>query len=94
MRHSQASFTYEGPQASYFRKTAGLRMATAILDVLGPAALTSDPQWGAADGHVEAHQRAAIIALHPGGTTDIQKVIMARGIGIGREVRERAGTLA
>jgi 3-oxocholest-4-en-26-oyl-CoA dehydrogenase alpha subunit len=94
MRHSQASFTYEGPQASYFRKTAGLRMATAILDVLGPAALTSDPQWGAADGHVEAHQRAAIIALHPGGTTDIQKVIMARRIGIGREVRERAGTLA
>jgi alkylation response protein AidB-like acyl-CoA dehydrogenase len=94
MRHSQANITYEGPQASYFRKTAGLRMATAILDILGPAALTKDPEWGAADGHIEAHQRAAIIALHPGGTTDIQKVIMARRIGIGREVRERAGTLA
>jgi 3-oxocholest-4-en-26-oyl-CoA dehydrogenase alpha subunit len=94
MRHSQANITYEGPQASYFRKTAGLRMATAILDILGPAALTKDSQWGAADGHIEAHQRAAIIALHPGGTTDIQKVIMARRIGIGREVREQAGTLA
>jgi alkylation response protein AidB-like acyl-CoA dehydrogenase len=94
MRHSQANITYEGPQASYFRKTAGLRMATAILDILGPAALTKDSQWGAADGHIEAHQRAAIIALHPGGTTDIQKVIMARRIGIGREVRERAGILA
>jgi alkylation response protein AidB-like acyl-CoA dehydrogenase len=94
MRHSQSNITYEGPQASYFRKTAGLRMATAIMDILGPAALTKDSQWGAADGHIEAHQRAAIIALHPGGTTDIQKVIMARRIGIGREVRERAGTLA
>jgi 3-oxocholest-4-en-26-oyl-CoA dehydrogenase alpha subunit len=94
MRHSQANITYEGPQASYFRKTAGLRMATAVLDILGPAALTKDSQWGAANGHIEAHQRAAIIALHPGGTTDIQKVIMARRIGVGREVRERAGILA
>ena len=69
-------------------------MATAVLDILGPAALTSDPVWGAADRHIEAHQRGALIALHPGGTTDIQKVIMARRIGIGREVREQAGTLA
>lgn len=94
MRHTQANVTYEGPQASYFRKMSGLRMAQAILDVLGPVALTSDPQWGAADGHIEAHQRSAIIAVHPGGTADIQKVIMARRIGIGRETRERAGTLA
>lgn len=94
MRNSRANITYEGPQASYYRKSSGLRMATAILDILGPAALTYDPQWGAAEGHVEAHQRAAIIALHPGGTTDIQKVIMARRIGIGRETRERAGQLA
>ena len=45
------------------------------------------------EGHIEAHQRAAIIALHPGGTTDIQKVIMARRIGIGRENKEKAGAL-
>ena len=94
MRHSRTNFTYEGPQASYFRKMSGLRMATAILDILGPVALTKDPHWGAADGHMEAHQRAAIVALHPGGTTDIQKVIMARRIGIGRETPEQAGTLA
>jgi alkylation response protein AidB-like acyl-CoA dehydrogenase len=94
MSHSKVHITYEGPQASYFRKTSGLRMATAILDILGPAALTNDPLWGAAEGHIEAHQRGAIIALHPGGTADIQKVIMARRIGIGRETRERAGTLA
>ncbi len=94
MRHSGANVTYEGPQASYFRKMSGLRMATSVLDVLGPAALTKDATWGAAEGHIESHQRSAIIAIHPGGTADIQKVIMARRIGIGREVREKAGTLA
>ncbi|MCI0880350.1 MAG: hypothetical protein J4N78_15845, partial [Chloroflexi bacterium] len=94
MRHSKTNITYEGPQASYYRKMSGLRMSRAILDILGPAALTYDPQWGAADGHIEAHQRSAIVAVHPGGTADIQKVIMARRIGIGREVRERAGALA
>jgi alkylation response protein AidB-like acyl-CoA dehydrogenase len=94
MRHSKARITYEGPQSSYYRKTSGLRMAGAILDILGPSALTYDPKWGAAEGHMEAHQRSAIVALHPGGTADIQKVIMARRIGIGREVREQAGALA
>ena len=93
MRHSGADITYEGPQASYMRKTSGLRMARAMLDILGPAGLTYDPELGAADGHMEAHSRAGIVAIHPGGTTDIQKVIMARRIGIGREVRERAGAL-
>ncbi len=93
MRHSGAHITYEGPQASYVRKTSGLRMAGAMLDILGPAGLTHDKELGAADGHMEAHSRAGIVAIHPGGTTDIQKVIMARRIGIGREVRERAGAL-
>lgn len=93
MRHSGAHITYEGPQASYVRKTSGLRMARAMLDILGPAGLTHDRELGAAEGHMEAHSRAGIVAIHPGGTTDIQKVIMARRIGIGREVRERAGAL-
>ena len=94
MRHSGASMTYEGPQVSYYKKMAGLRMAGSILDILGPAALTNDPQWGAADGHIEAHHRSAIVAIHPGGTADIQKVIMARRIGIGREIKEKAGAMA
>ena len=93
MRHSGAHITYEGPQASYMRKTSGLRMSQAMLDILGPAGLTHDKELGAAEGHMEAHSRAGIVAIHPGGTTDIQKVIMARRIGIGREVRERAGAL-
>jgi hypothetical protein len=34
------------------------------------------------------------VAVHPGATADIQKVIMSRRIGIGRPERERAGALA
>ena len=93
MRHSGISTTYEGPQASYMRKTLGLKMSRHILDILGPAALTFDPELGASEGHMEAHSRAGIVAIHPGGTTDIQKVIMSRRIGIGREVKEKAGAL-
>ena len=94
MARSGTSMTYEGPQSSFVRKMSGLRMTNTVLNLLGPAALTHDAQWGAADGHVEAHQRSGIVAVHPGGTADIQKVIMARRIGIGREVKEKAGALA
>ena len=35
----------------------------------------------------------AELAVHPGGTSDIQRVSMARRIGIGRTAREAAGTV-
>ena len=94
LRYSGNTVSYEGPQHSLYRKMSGLRVGKAILELLGPCALTNDPQWGPAEGHVEAHQRSSIVAIHPGGTADIQKVIMARRIGIGRATREQAGTLA
>ena len=94
LRHSGGTVSYEGPQLSLHRKTSGLRIGKAILELLGPYALTNDPRWSVAEGHVEAHQRSSIVAIHPGGTIDIQRVIMARRIGIGRSTRERAGALA
>ncbi len=93
-RHSGKPVSYEGPQLSLYRKMSGLRMGKAVLEILGPYALTNDAEWGPAEGHVEAHQRSSIVAVHPGGTADIQKVIMARRIGIGRATREQAGALA
>ncbi len=94
LRHSGKPVTYEGPQLSFHRKTSGLRMGKTILELLGPYALTNDPQWGIAEGHIEAHQRSSIVDIHPGATTDIQKVIMARRMGVGRATKEKAGTLA
>jgi alkylation response protein AidB-like acyl-CoA dehydrogenase len=86
--------SYEGPQSSYHRKTSALRIAEGIMEILGPYSLTSDPKWGPLGGSIELHQRSSIVGLHPGGTADIQKVIMARRIGIGRSTREEAGALA
>jgi len=42
---------------------------------------------------LELQQRNGIIAVHPGGTTDVQRISMARRIGIGRPAREAAGTV-
>jgi alkylation response protein AidB-like acyl-CoA dehydrogenase len=83
--------SYEGPQLSYYRKTTGLWMTGAILEMLGPAALTTDPTWGSPDAFLELQQRNGVVSVHPGGTTDIQRVRMARRIGIGRSGREAAG---
>ena len=54
--------SYEGPQLSYYRKMAGLWMTGAILEAVGPAALTSDPAWGSPDGL----PRAAAAQRHRG----------------------------
>ena len=94
MRHTHQPMSYEGPQSSFYRKNSGLKIAETILQMLGPYALTNDPKWDLSDEHMEVYQRSSIVALHPGGTTDIQKVIMARRIGIGRAVKEQAGALA
>ena len=85
--------SYEGPQLSLYMKLAGLWMTGAILQAVGPEALTTDPGWGSDEGFLEGQQRNGIVLMHPGGTADIQKVSMARRIGIGRATREAAGSV-
>ena len=93
MNRTHREMSYEGPQASYYRKMSGLRVARIMLELLGPYALLDDPdeEYDPARGRFDSYLRNAIVSLHPGGTADIQKVIMARRIGIGRGERERAG---
>jgi alkylation response protein AidB-like acyl-CoA dehydrogenase len=91
LTYARRPISYEGPQLSLYRKLAGLWMTGAILQTVGPAALTTDPIWGSDNGFLENQQRNGIVAMHPGGTADIQKVSMARRIGIGRSTREAAG---
>ena len=93
MRHAKRELRHEGPQHSLYRKQSGLRAAEAMLKALGPYALTNDPKWDSSEGHMEVFQRSSIVAMHPGGTAEIQKVIMSRRLGIGRQTRERAGRL-
>jgi len=93
LTHARQPKSYEGPQLSLHRKMAGLWMTGAILEAIGPVALTNDLTWGSPDGFLESQQRNGIVAVHPGGTADIQRVSMARRIGIGRSIREAAGTV-
>ena len=93
LSHTNQPRSYEGAQYSLRRKLSGLDIAEKMLRIAGPYVLTKDNRWGPLKGTVEYFQRDAITALHPGATTDIQKVIMARRIGIGRAEREKAGAL-
>jgi len=89
IRHAKKQRTYEGNQYSLFRKRFGVRLAESMMNILGPYALTSDTQWGIEEGLFECHQRAGIITA-PGGSSEIQRVRMARRIGIGRATKEQA----
>jgi alkylation response protein AidB-like acyl-CoA dehydrogenase len=83
-KHTEA---YNGPQVTYLRKVTGLWLTKAILDVLGPAAVTNDTLWGALDGAAEHQQREGIQNLMPGSTIDVQRIVLSRALGIGRGAR-------
>jgi len=91
LAHTGKPRSYEGAQYSLRRKLSGLDIAERMLRIAGPRVLTKDERWGPLKGMVEYFQRDAITTLHPGATTDIQRVIMARRIGVGRREREKAG---
>jgi alkylation response protein AidB-like acyl-CoA dehydrogenase len=82
--YTKQSVAYNGPQVSYLRKTTGLWLTKAILDVAGPAALTKDPMWGAMEGRAEHQQREGIQDLMPGSTIDVLRVVLSRALGLGR----------
>ncbi len=86
--------TYEGAQAYLFQKRSQLTRAKAILDLFGSKALIAEPNpESIEEGHIEIHQRSSIVDQHPGGTAEIQRVIIARRLGIGRSEREEPGKL-
>jgi len=48
----------------------------------GPQALINDEKWGALKKRVEHHQLESVVGAHPGGTLEVQNLIMARRLGI------------
>jgi alkylation response protein AidB-like acyl-CoA dehydrogenase len=93
LSHTGQPRSYEGAQYSLRRKLSGLDISEKMLRIAGPAVLTKDKRWGPLNGTIEYFQRDAITALHPGATTDIQRVIIARRLGIGGREREKAGAI-
>ncbi|MBN1383114.1 MAG: acyl-CoA dehydrogenase family protein [Deltaproteobacteria bacterium] len=74
---------YAGPQTTLFIKNQGLAMTGYMARVLGPYALTSDEEWGMEDGLFEVCERAGL-CIAPGGTPEALKIVISRGLRIGR----------
>jgi len=94
MFNSGRQATYHGSQSSFLGKHFNVSKAERLLKILGPYAVTSDEKWGPLKGRVELNQRDALVSLHPGGTYDVQKLIIARRLGISRTQERAAPTHA
>jgi alkylation response protein AidB-like acyl-CoA dehydrogenase len=84
--------TYEGPQAYLMEKMTTRWLAEAMIDVLGLAAVVQGDDSKSAS-LVTAAQAGSIYEMHGGGTAEIQKLIMARRLGLGRRPAEASGRL-
>jgi 3-oxocholest-4-en-26-oyl-CoA dehydrogenase alpha subunit len=73
------AITYEGSQVALGRKTLDLALGEALHQVLGPAALLRG-EGAPLGGELEYFHRYAILMAHPGGTVEIQKLRMFRGM--------------
>jgi alkylation response protein AidB-like acyl-CoA dehydrogenase len=74
---------YLGTQSNLHGKRLSPRLGKALLDILGPYALTTDPELQLLMGEVEYTLRNAD-CTHFGGTPEMQQIMMARGLGLGR----------
>ncbi|MSP79202.1 MAG: hypothetical protein EXR67_06620 [Dehalococcoidia bacterium] len=86
----KARSTFHGSQSSLLRKTQTMAVGNVVMEVAGPYALISDEKLAPADGEFESNQRQSITAHHPGGTTEIQRLIIARRLGLSRTAEEAA----
>ena len=89
MFNSGQTATYHGFQNSFLIKHYNVTKAKRVLEALGPFATACDKKWEALKGRVEVNQRSSLVGLHPGGSYDVQKPIIARRLDISR-TRERA----
>jgi len=82
--------TYEGSQQSMYRKVYRMTNADRARNIMGMYSMlgVSEPR-APFEGQPEVYQRSSLTGAHPGGTIEIQKVIIARRLGISR-TRERA----
>jgi hypothetical protein len=95
MYQARQEMSYHGSQSSAYRKTYRFENSMRELEIMGPYALlgTDEPR-AAFGGAPEVNQRHSLQGLHPGGTVEVQKVIIARRIGISRTQERAAPTPA
>ena len=95
MYETRQEMSYHGSLASMYNKEKGMRNADRAREIMGMYSLldSNDPKAINA-GTAEVQQRTSLTAAHPGGTTEVQKVIIARRIGISRTQERAAPTPA
>ncbi len=91
IRHTKKTGTYEGSQSIYWRRKSDLKNVLLVQEILGYLTIINQKPWAAADGWMEMYMRQGPRGLHGGGTDDIDRVIIARRMGLGRTVKEAAG---
>ena len=90
MYQTRQEMTYQGSQGDMYLKSFRMRNADRARDIMGMYSLLGVREPRAPfEGEPEVYQRSSLTGSHPGGTIEIQKVIMARRLGISR-TRERA----
>ena len=95
MYTKREKMSYHGSQSSIWGKVYRMDNADRARDVMGPYALlgTKEPR-APFRGATEVNQRGSLTGAHPGGTIEIQKVIIARRLGISRTQERAAPTPA
>lgn len=73
--------TYEVALHALNMKTLSPRFASVLLDIAGPQALVTDEGLAILSGEVEHFQRDSL-GTHGGGTPEIQKLTIARAMGL------------
>jgi alkylation response protein AidB-like acyl-CoA dehydrogenase len=80
--------TYEGSQGYYLEKKSSQWMARALLDVFGQLALID--LAGGLGSQVVDQQAHGVLSMHGGGTGEIQKLLIARHLGLGGSRKQAA----
>jgi len=83
MFHNRMEQTYEGSQSLLNGRETRIRTAEDMLNLLGQHALISDQEFPLAEA-LEHGQRIGLMSTHAAGSYEIDKVIIARRIGLSR----------
>ncbi|MBI4298244.1 MAG: acyl-CoA dehydrogenase family protein [Chloroflexi bacterium] len=93
MHQSHMEMSYHGSQMRLFEKDYRLTNSVRGRDIMGPySLLRSEDPYAPMKGQPEKMQRGSLVLQHPGGAVEVQKVIIARRIGISRTQDRAAPT--
>jgi alkylation response protein AidB-like acyl-CoA dehydrogenase len=90
-RYAKNPHSYGGPQFRYFQRMARLRNSERLQQIMGADALTQNLSVHEVEDF-EYAVRSGPGMMHGGGTLDTDRLIVARRLGLGRPIKEKAPT--